>query len=55
MERSRIFQADQDRDHFLERLGSLPIESLTPRYVWALLPNHIHLLLWSGPVPLFAG
>ena len=52
IERSTIFQDDRDRDHFLDRLGSLLVESATPCFAWALLPNHAHLLVRTGSVPL---
>lgn len=38
--------------HFLERLGNILVESKTPCYAWALLPNHVHLLIRTGGVPL---
>jgi REP-associated tyrosine transposase len=52
IERKRIFRNDQDRDNFLSRLGRIPAESKTACYAWALLPNHAHLLLQTGQVPL---
>lgn len=52
IERRRIFQEDWDRNHFLGRLGSVLMETKTPCYAWALMNNHIHLLLRSGNVPL---
>jgi putative transposase len=36
----------------LERLGSNLEESRTRCYAWALLPNHFHLLLRTGVVPI---
>ena len=50
--RSKIFMGDADRDDFLDRLGGLLRESKTICYAWALIPNHFHLLLRSGTVPL---
>ena len=52
IERKRIFRDDQDRDNFLNRLGMILVESITACYAWALLPNHVHLLLRTGQVPL---
>ena len=52
IERKRIFRDDQDRDSFLNRLGKILAESKTACYAWALLPNHVHLLLRTGQVPL---
>lgn len=51
--RSRsIFKDDRDRENFLERLGKLLQETRTACYAWALLPDHAHLLLRTGSVPL---
>jgi putative transposase len=52
IERRRIFQDDQDRDQFLNRLGEILPETATPCYAWVLLPNHVHLLLRTGRVPI---
>ncbi len=52
IERKRIFQDDQDRNAFLERLGLLLLESKTSCFAWALLPNHVHLLVRSGLISL---
>lgn len=52
IERRRIFRDDRDRENFLARLGRLLSESGTRCYAWALLPNHAHLLLRTGRVPL---
>lgn len=49
IERSLIFRDDKDRTLFLERLGLLSEILQTPLYAWALIPNHFHLLLRSGP------
>jgi putative transposase len=46
--RKAVFQDDHDRDDFLERLGDNLEESGTSCYAWALLPNHLHLLLRTG-------
>ncbi len=52
IERRKIFVDDRDRDAFLERLGRILQESVTPCYGWALMPNHVHLLLRTGQVPV---
>jgi putative transposase len=52
IERSKVFRNDADKDHFLERLGNILKESGTSCYAWALIPNHFHLLLKTGPVPI---
>jgi hypothetical protein len=51
IERRKIFNEDNDRDHFLERLSAILGESRTPCYAWAFMPNHFHLLLKTGQIP----
>jgi putative transposase len=52
IERRKIFRNDDDRDEFLERLALILTETQTPCYAWALIPNHFHLLLKTGTVPI---
>lgn len=52
IERGEIFRDDQDRDDFLTRLEKIVIETHTGCYAWALMPNHFHLLLRTGRVPI---
>jgi REP element-mobilizing transposase RayT len=52
IERRMIFCDDGDRDSFVNRLGRVISESQTPCYAWALIPNHFHLLLKTGNVPI---
>jgi REP element-mobilizing transposase RayT len=52
IERRKIFWDDADRDDFLERLGDLLKQTRTPCYAWALIPNHVHLLVRTGLVSL---
>ena len=47
-----IFEDDQDRSYFMDRLSTILKESETRCYAWALIPNHFHLLLRTGNVPL---
>jgi len=47
-----IFEDDQDRSDFIDRLSTIVKESETCCYAWALIPNHFHLLLRTGNVPL---
>ncbi|MHB8142761.1 MAG: transposase [Thermoleophilia bacterium] len=49
IERREIFCDERDRQKFLERLGTLSTETETPVYAYALVPNHVHLLLRRGP------
>ncbi|MBW1717298.1 MAG: transposase, partial [Deltaproteobacteria bacterium] len=52
IERRKIFWDDKDRTSFLERLALILEETQTQCYAWALIPNHFHLLLRTGPTPL---
>ncbi|MCF8067990.1 MAG: transposase [Desulfobacterales bacterium] len=50
IERRKIFNDDQDRYAFLERLGLILEQTGTQCFAWALIPNHFHLLLRTGEV-----
>ena len=50
--RQDIFSDHKDYSSFMERLGDLLIETKTSCYAWALIPNHFHLLLRTGNVPI---
>ena len=50
--KSKIFLDTKDRHSFLKRLGKILIDTSTPCYAWALMPNHVHLLLRTGIVPI---
>jgi REP element-mobilizing transposase RayT len=52
IERRRIFSDDQDRDNFIERLGDIVTETKTFCFAWALIPNHVHILLRTGQTAL---
>ena len=52
IERRHIFQDDKDRESFLDRFGDVLNHTSTSCYAWALIPNHIHLLLRTGTVPI---
>ncbi len=43
-----------DRKEFISRLGRITRETRTAVYAWALMTNHAHLLLRSGPFGLSA-
>src|SRR5271157_3871438 len=49
MERGQIVADREDREAFVARLGDIATATGTTLYAWALLPNHAHLLLRSGP------
>jgi REP element-mobilizing transposase RayT len=46
--RSAIFDDDQDRQKFLDRMGANIVEAKCSIYAWVLMTNHIHLLFKSG-------
>ncbi|MEW6186396.1 MAG: transposase [Thermodesulfobacteriota bacterium] len=52
IERGKIFRDDKDREEFLTRLGQVVQQTKTKCYAWALIPNHFHLLLKTGDVPM---
>jgi len=52
IERRKIFYDDKDRENFLERFGFVLTKSDTPCFAWALIPNHLHLLLRTGLTPI---
>ena len=52
IERRKLFVDDSDHNHFLDRIGVIITETNTRCYAWALLPNHFHLLLRTGRVPI---
>ena len=52
IERRKLFRDDKDRNSFLDRLAIILEETQTQCYAWALIPNHFHLLLRTGPTPL---
>lgn len=52
IERREIFRDDKDRNSFLERFAIILEETQTQCYAWALIPNHFHILLRTGPISL---
>jgi REP element-mobilizing transposase RayT len=52
IDRDVIFRDDADWENFLTRLGPLLLESVTACLAWALMDNHVHLLLRTGRVPI---
>ncbi|MDO9565455.1 MAG: hypothetical protein Q7J15_01730 [Candidatus Desulfaltia sp.] len=52
IERSDIFKDNTDRNNFLNRLGKIIKETNTCCFGWALIPNHFHLLLKTGDMPI---
>ena len=52
IERRKIFRDDADRVNFLDRLGGIVLDTQTQCFAWALIPNHAHVLLRTGRVPI---
>jgi REP element-mobilizing transposase RayT len=52
IERTKIFRYNYDRKNFLHRLSELIPETRTDCFAWTLTPNHFHLLLKTGSVPI---
>ena len=52
IEQRGIVNDDKDRKNFVDRMGALASETDTAIYAWALLTNHGHILLRSGPLGL---
>ncbi len=50
--RRKIFYDDTDRKRFLDRLGAIVSSCDLACFAWALIPNHFHLLIKTGTVPL---
>src|SRR5262245_31856167 len=52
IEKRQIVDDETDRRDFVRRLGALAEETRTPIYAWALMSNHVHILLCSGALGL---
>ena len=52
IERTALFRDDADRTDFLARVAALAGQGAWAVYAWALLPNHAHLLVRTGRLPL---
>lgn len=52
IERRDIFCDDRDRDDFLSRLVEITTITSARCFAWALIPNHFHLLLETGLIPI---
>jgi len=48
IERANIFRDDKDRERFVSRVGEIGTATGTRIVAWALMDNHVHLLLFSG-------
>ena len=52
IERKAVFKRQQDYDDFLDRMGNILRDSSTGCFAWALMTNHVHLLLRTGLSPI---
>jgi len=52
IEKKAIFRDNRDKHNFLERIGGVILETSTKCYGWALLANHVHLVLRTGLAPI---
>jgi putative transposase len=51
-ERRKIFEDKKDCKEFLIRLGDILSNAETICYAWAIIPNHFHLFLRTGTLPI---
>jgi len=52
IEKTRIFCDEVDYRFFIKRFGELLGQNHLDCFAWVLIPNHFHLLLRTGPIPL---
>ena len=52
IEKKKIFLDRFDQENFIKRFGAILTETSTPCLAWVLMPNHSHLLLMTGLVPI---
>lgn len=52
IERSEIFKEPDDYEFFLSRLGRVLRDTETKCLAFCLIPNHVHLLMRSGRIPI---
>jgi REP element-mobilizing transposase RayT len=52
IERRKIFDTDNDKHDFLNRLSTVLLDTQTPCYAYTLMSNHFHVLLQTGPTSI---
>jgi len=52
IEGRKIFLSDIDREDLTKRLAAIVPQTETSTYAWSLMPNHFHLLVRTGRLPL---
>ncbi len=53
IEGRKIFLEDEDREDFVRRLAALATSAALVVYGWALIPNHLHLVVRTAGAPLW--
>ena len=51
IERKAIFKDDAHRTELIDRIESIFADSSTPCFAWALMTNHVHLLIRTWILP----
>ena len=54
IEKGKIVNDAADRKYFVNRLAALAVDTKTSIYAWALMSNHVHILLRSSEIGLSA-
>ena len=52
IDRGKIFQDPTDKRNFIERLAEILKSTETRCFAWAIIPNHFHMILKTGSVPI---
>ena len=52
IDRGKIFQDPTGKFNFIERLAEILKSTHTRCFAWAIIPNHFHLILKTGSVPI---
>ena len=52
IDRGKIFQDPTDKRNFIDRLENIIKDTETSCFAWAIIPNHFHLILKTGNVPI---
>ena len=52
IDRGKIFQDPTDKRNFIDRLAEILKSTETRCFAWAIIPNHFHMILKTGSVPI---
>lgn len=52
IEKKPVFKDRDDKEDLIDRLSCLVVETRHAVYAWAVMTNHVHLLVRTGDVPL---